>query len=103
MPEHVVPLRPEDELPADWADFEIVRPADDDPAWHATSRRLPALTVSVVPANGGHAKIKHTRIVQPWRKPRPRYRSVLVGELGGVRLYIEGQRLILTDQELDIR
>ena len=89
-----------------YADFEIMPPEGGTSApgaWHASARAGLPLVVSVVPAEPETVgRISHTRIMQPFKQPT-RKRSVLVCRLGDARLYIEGNRLILTDEEVDIR
>lgn len=89
-----------------YADFKIQPPEGGTSApgaWHARARSGLPLRISVVPADEAEvARISHRRLVQPFKQP-PRRRSVLICRLRGVNLYVEGDRLILTDQELDIR
>ena len=67
---------------------------EDSDGLHAVS---PLLRVTVVPDGEGSARLFKRHAMQPLRQ---RTKTVLVGELNGVRLYVDGKNLVMTTRDL---
>lgn len=75
--------------------FEYVIVEDEDGVIVATN---PLNTLTVLP--DGKTKVRKRRSIHMHKQGDERFETVLFGELDGVRVYIKGNQIILTKQNL---